>query len=98
MEEAGIREAVESVHRQLCRRPCDLLSHGSRRSSHRDADHDVEAEVDSEREQDTDLPAAGREVRLSGLHVRALLLDEEGTGLSGHGAFQETGTTHLSSD
>ena len=51
-----------------------------------DAGHDVEAEVDGERNEDAGLFFARREVRLSGVHVWALLLDEDGTRLSGHGA------------
>ena len=40
--------------------------------------------------------AAGREVRLSGVHVWSLLLAENGTGLSGHGSVEEAGDPHLS--
>ena len=42
---------------------------------------DVEAEADGERSEDAGLLSAGREVRLSGVHVRAMLLDEERPGL-----------------
>ena len=34
-----------------------------------------------------------REVRLSGIHVRAVLLDEEEPSLFGHGTFEEESTT-----
>ena len=57
----------------------------ARRSPGRDAGHDDEAEADGERNQDAGLEAAGREVRLSGLHVWPVLLAEDGTRLSGHG-------------
>src|ERR1019366_1333268 len=67
------------------------------RDEGRGADDDVEAETDGEREQNAGLLSAGREVRLSGIHVRAMLLDEEGPRLFGHGTIQETGTAHLSS-
>ena len=39
--------------------------------------------------------AAGREVRFSGVYVRAMLLAEDGAGLSGHRSVQETGAAHL---
>ena len=55
-------------------------------------EHDGEAEVDGERDQDAGLQAAGREVRFSGLYVWALLLAADGAGLSGHHAVQEAGT------
>src|SRR5262249_1441736 len=59
---------------------------------------DVNAEVDGEREQDAGLLSAGREVRLSGVHVRAVLLDQEEPSLYRHGSIEETGTAHLSCD
>ena len=80
LEEAGTRAGVGSAHRQLCRRLRDLLSRHGRRGDGRDAGHDVEAEADGERDQDAGLSAAGRDVRFSGLHVRAVLLAEEGPG------------------
>ena len=40
----------------------------------RDAEHDGEAEVDGQRGEDARLSGAGRIVRLSGLHVRDVLL------------------------
>ena len=40
--------------------------------------------------------AAGREVRLSGVHVRAVLLAEDGPSLSRHGTVEETSAAHLS--
>ena len=42
--------------------------------------------------------AAGREVRLSGLYVRSVLLTEDGAGLSRHGSVEEAGDPHLSGD
>jgi RNA-directed DNA polymerase len=42
------------------------------------ASHDAEAQADGEREQDAGLQAAGKEVRLSGIHVGALLLAADG--------------------
>ena len=65
--------------------PRDLLSWRSRTSSDNDAGHDVEAEVDGERNEDAGLFFARREVRLSGVNVWAVLLDEDGPRLSGHG-------------
>ena len=47
----------------------------------RDAGHDVEAEIDGERDEDATLPGAGGNVRLSGLHYRPVLLAEDGPGL-----------------
>ncbi len=61
-----------------------------------DADDDVEAEADGERNEDAGLLSAGRKVRLPGIYVRAMLLDEEEPSLCGHGSFQETGAAHLS--
>ena len=52
-------------------------------------EHDVEAEVDGERDEDAGLSTAGRDVRLSGVHVRPLLLAEDGAGLFGHHSVQE---------
>src|SRR5207245_7425050 len=62
VEETRAREALESVHRELCRRPRHLLSSWSGASPDRDAGDDVEAETDGEREQDAGLLSAGREV------------------------------------
>ena len=89
LEDAGAREASRGVRRQLRRRLRDLLSRHRRRGAGRDAGHDVEAEADGERDQDAGLPAAGRDVRLPGLHVRPLLLAADGAGLSGHRAVEE---------
>ncbi|MGB0023692.1 MAG: group II intron maturase-specific domain-containing protein, partial [Candidatus Sulfotelmatobacter sp.] len=61
-----------------------------------DAEHDDEAEVDGERKEDAGLQAAGREVRLSGVYVRALLLDAKGPCLSRHGTLEETSAAYLS--
>lgn len=62
MEVAGAREAFWCVHRQLRRRPGDLLSQRGGTSAGCDAAHDVEAEAGGERNQDAGLPFAGREV------------------------------------
>jgi hypothetical protein len=75
--------------------PRDLLSWLNRTSSGRDGGHDAEAEVNGERDEDAGLHAAGREIRLSGLHVWSLLLAEDGPELSGYDAVEETGATHL---
>src|SRR5260370_8924760 len=96
MEEAGTRKALESVNRELCRCPRDLLPWQRRRGLSHDAEHDDEAEVDGERKEDAGLQAAGREVRLSRVYVRALLLDAQGPSLSRHGTLEETSTAYLS--
>ena len=44
----------------------------------------AEAEVDGERDEDATVSCAGRDVRLSGLHVRPVLLAADGAGLPGH--------------
>ena len=64
----------------------------------RHAGHDGEAEADGERDEDAGLPPAGGEVRLSGVHVRSVLLAEDGTRLSGHGSVEEEGAAHLRGD
>src|ERR1700692_96828 len=61
-------------------------------------DHGNKRRSNGERDEDAGLLSAGREVRLSGIYVRSLLLDEEGPSLSRHGAIQEAGTTPLSRD
>ena len=80
---AGRRWATSSVcrraHRQLCGRLRDLLSRQRRTGDGRDAGHDGEAEIDGERDEDAAVPAAGRDVRLSGVHVRAVLFAADGT-------------------
>ena len=62
-----------------------------RRSAGRDAGHDGEAEADGERDEDAGLSAAGRDVRFSGVHVRSVLLAEDGAGLSGHACRRRSG-------
>src|SRR4029077_6856300 len=47
---------------------------------------------------DAGLQAAGRDVRLSGVHVRALLLDEKGPRLSRYKTFEEAGAAYLPRD
>ena len=54
-----------------------------------------EAEADGERDEDAGLPAAGREVRFSGVYVWTLLLAADGAGLSGHRSVEEAGEPHL---
>jgi len=46
--------------------------------------------------EDAGLQAAGREVRLSGVYVRAVLLDEEGASLFSHGILEATSAAYLS--
>src|SRR6478672_3220815 len=70
--------------------------HGNTRRSTRNRDEDVEAKVDGEREQDAGLPSAEGEVRLSGVHVRAMLLDAKGPNLSRYDPFEETSAARLS--
>jgi hypothetical protein len=72
-----------------------MLSQSSRRGFGHDAEHDVEAEADGERYQDAGLQAAGRTVRLLRVHVRAMLLVEDGSGLFRNDSVEETGATHL---
>ena len=50
----------------------------------RDAEHDVEAEVDGERKLDAGLSTAGREGRLSRAYGWSMLLAQDGAGLLGH--------------
>ena len=50
---------------------------------------DGEAEADGQRGEDADLPRTGRALRLSGVHVRAVLLDQDGTSLYWHAAVEE---------
>ena len=57
-----------------------------------------EAQADGEREQDAGPQAAGREVRLSGLYLWALLLAADGEGLSGHHAVQAARATRVRDD
>ena len=47
----------------------------------RHAGHDGQAEVDGEREEDAAVSGAGRDVRLSGVHHRSVLLAADGLGL-----------------
>src|SRR5207244_9612986 len=75
-------EAAESRHRQLRRRPGDLLQ-GYGRSRHADdARGGRETATAGQRRQDPNLPRTGTELRLPGLHVRAVLLPQDREGPS----------------
>src|SRR3954468_7104465 len=74
--------AIDSLDRQLCGRPRDLLSRHGRRGHDRDAGHDVQAEVDGQRGQDAAASGPRGDVRLSGLYDRPVLLAADGTVLS----------------
>ena len=54
-----------------------------RRGDGRHAGHDGPAEADGERDEDAAVSRAGRDVRLSGVHDRSVLLAEDGLGLLG---------------
>src|SRR4030081_883983 len=74
-------EAAASRHRQLRRRPGDLLQ-GYGRSRHADdARGDEETATGGQRRQVSHLPCTGRKLRLPGLHVRAVLLPQDREGL-----------------
>ena len=70
----------------------------ARRGDGRDAEPDVEAEADGEREEDAAVSVAGRDVRFSGLHHRPVLLREDGRGLSEPETVAEKGQSHLRRD
>ena len=67
----GHETASAGPHRQLRGRLRDLLSRHGRPGHDRDAEHDAKAEADGERDQDACLSAAGRIVRLPGVHHSA---------------------------
>src|ERR1700724_143391 len=91
-------EAAESRHRQLRRRPGDLLQ-GYGRSRHAGAARgDQETATGGERRQDSDLPCTGGELRLPGLHVRTMLLPQDREGLSWHDAIEEEHQENLRRD
>src|SRR5262249_30262841 len=73
----------------------DLLSQSGRRGFGHDAGHDVDAEAGGERKEDAGLQAAGRGGRLLRVYVQAMLLVQNGTGVSRHYSVEDTGTTHL---
>ena len=58
----------------------------------------AQAEADGERDEDAALPGAGRVVRLPGLHVRPLLLAEDGPGLHRDATVGEEGRAALPRD
>jgi len=82
LEGAGTRGPAERAHRQLCGRLRDLLSSRRRLAGDgRDADHDVQAAVDGEREEDASVLPAGGHVHVFGVHVRQVLLAAYGRGV-----------------
>ena len=67
----GLEREPRHSPRHLCRRPCDPVQEGQRRSGAASTARDHgQAEADGERGQDTNLQGAGRRVRLPGVHVR----------------------------
>ena len=77
----GTRAAVGRSYRQLRGRLRHLLSRHRRRGDGHDAGDDVQAPVDGERDEDAAVPCPRGDVRLSGLHDRAVLLGEDGPSL-----------------
>src|SRR5712691_6179935 len=89
---------AESRHRQLRRRPGDLLQ-GHGRSRHADdARGDQETATGGQRRQDPHLPCTGRKLRLPGLHVRTVLLPQDREGLSEYDAIEEEHQANLRCD
>ncbi len=82
LEGAGPRAASGRAHRQLCGRLRDLLSRARPKkamTAMRDMMHRLKLTVNETKTQV--VPGAGRDVRLSGLHDRPVLLAEDGPGL-----------------
>ena len=78
----GHEKRLACSDRQLRRRLRDLLSSRTGRRGHDgDAGHDGAAEADGQRAEDATVPAAGGDVRLSGLHVRPAYSTADGPGL-----------------
>src|SRR6516162_4291118 len=76
---AARQRAAASSYRQLCRRLRDLHAGPGRAGHVRDAGHDDQAEIDGERTEDASMSPAGRYVHVSGVNVRASVLDSDGT-------------------
>lgn len=81
VEDTRARGQAASIHRQLRRRLRDLLSRNGRASHGCDAGDDAQTAADGERGQDAAVSRLGRELRVSGIHHRAVLLAEDGEGL-----------------
>src|SRR6516162_746879 len=90
MEDARAGATPRLSHRDLCRRPRDLVpARQSRRGLVATARDHGKAEADGQRGQDTNLQGAGRRVRLPGLHVRTDVLRENRPGTPGIPAIEE---------
>ena len=98
MEEARTGDAAAREDRELCRRLRYLLQGHRPRGDDRNAAVDGAAETYGQRDQDAHLLSAARAVRLSGLHLRAMLFHADGTRLLGHAPVAEEPATHHRGD
>src|SRR5215475_7979197 len=90
MEDARARAKPRLSHRDLCRRPRDLVSERqSRRGLATTTQDHEQAEAHGQRGEDTNLQGAGRGVRLLGLLVRTDVFCENRPGTPGIPAIEE---------
>src|SRR5262245_9346603 len=90
MEDARARAKPRLSHRDLCRRPRDLVSERqSRRGLATTTQDHEQAEAHGQRGEDTNLQGAGRGVRLLGLLVRTNVFCENRPGAPGIPAIEE---------
>ena len=89
LEAARLGEAAESTHCELCGRFRDPVPRFGAGSAGADTEGHGSAQADGQREEKQNLPCAGREFRLAGLHDWAVLLGPDWPGLPGDSSCQE---------